>query len=68
MSDNVSLVAKGIGAIAINAVISIGLLIYCYERGMGRLWGTPLMIFSVMVSMSIMAVTVVVLSRNKRAR
>jgi hypothetical protein len=69
MSDNVGLVAKAIGAVAINAVFIICLLIYCYEHGMGHRWGTPIIIADTFLNMWIMAFTLVVIGRrNKEAR
>jgi hypothetical protein len=67
MSDNVRLAAKGIAAAGISALFAICLLIYCYERGVGR-WGTPITIAVAFLNMAIMAVTLTVMSRNKQAK
>jgi hypothetical protein len=68
MSDNVRLAAKGIAAAGISALFAICLLIYCYQRGAGQQWGTPIIIAVTFLNMAIMAVTLTVMSRNKRAK
>jgi hypothetical protein len=68
MSDNVRLAARAIAAAGISAVFAICLLTYYYERGVGRQCGTPIVIAVTFLNMAIVAVTLMVMSRNKRAK
>ena len=68
MREGGGLAAKAIGVVAINAFVTVCLLFYSYQQGMGQRLGTPLLIVSTILNMSIMAATLVMVNKNKRAQ